>query len=226
VLLSSGCSRASASPSSRRCATARLHFPKVWCLAAAYQGANSITAPLSLSLSLSLSVVCLYHRLGELGVGFLGSGLCLGKRVCGVGYADWQRKQCASMLLRAQWPCAHTRLVSYCHCCSGGPRKKQLVFNSKLRGLCMDLDLPNSPFSKPDYGHGFRPQSSLVRIFGSCVLRSQFSLPSASCRCSRAEAPPSISTSICTSFGRKHLLRRRPVLASSEIWCSFGRKMA
>jgi len=31
----------------------------------------------------------------------------------------------------------------------------------------MDLDLPNSPFSKPDYGHGFHPEWSFVRIFRS-----------------------------------------------------------
>jgi hypothetical protein len=41
------------------------------------------------------------------------------------------------------------------------------VFNAKLRDLCMDLDLPNSPFSKPDYGHGFHPEWSFVRIFRS-----------------------------------------------------------
>ena len=30
----------------------------------------------------------------------------------------------------------------------------------------MHLDLPNSPFSKPDYGQGFHPELSFVRILG------------------------------------------------------------
>ena len=50
---------------------------------------------------------------------------------------------------------------------SGRTQKKTMVFSSKLRDQCMDLDLPNSPFSKPDYGHGFHPEWSFVRIFRS-----------------------------------------------------------
>jgi len=140
--------------------------------------------------SLSLPLYCKSYiiiALGSWGLGgwFLGLGTLLGEASVRGGVCRLPgRSRCVRCkLLRAQWPCAHTSLVSYCHCCSGGPRKKQLVFNSKLRGLCMDLDLPNSPFSKPDYGHGFRPQWSLVRTFGSCLLP-----PQASCRCSRNPA--------------------------------------
>jgi len=134
-------------------------------------------------LSLSLSALPISSSPWGVGGWFLGLGTLLGEASVRRGVCRLAEKAVWCKLLWDQWPCAHTSLVSYCHCCSGGPRKKQLVFNSKLRGLCMDLDLPNSPFSKPDYGHGFRPQWSLVRTFGSCLLP-----PQASCRCSRNPA--------------------------------------
>lgn len=90
------------------------------------------------------------------------------------------------------------------HCGSGGPRKKQWVFNSKLRGLCMDLDLPNSPFSKPDYGHGFRPELSGSSVIPPAPLPLQ-------------QKPHHLLARVLAGNGccfSKHLLRRRP----SEFW--------
>jgi hypothetical protein len=76
----------------------------------------------------------------------------------------------------------------------------------------MDLDLPNSPFSKPDYGHGFRPELSGSSVIPPAPLPLQ-------------QKPHHLLARVLAGNGccfSKHLLRRRP----SEFWFLKKKKRA